>query len=75
MEQSGSEAEIESVVVGLSDAVRLVGMQLSDIDAQWHRIELEFEQRAAWIQQLEAQVGFSLLVLLFEPIVINSWWQ
>lgn len=52
---AGGEAEITSMVASLSDD-RLVNMQLAEIDRQWHRIELEFEQRAAWVQQLAAQV-------------------
>lgn len=47
--------QIAAIVAALADD-RLVGMQLRDIDRQWRRIELEFEQRAAWTQQLAAQL-------------------
>jgi hypothetical protein len=57
--QSRSESEIEHIVAGLSDD-KLVNMQLDEIDQQWHRIELEFDQRAAWIQQLSAQVRVTI---------------
>ncbi len=47
--------QIAAIVAALADD-RLVGMQLREIDRQWRRIELEFEQRAAWTQQLAAQL-------------------
>jgi hypothetical protein len=74
---AGGEAEIAAIVAALSDD-KLVNMKLTDIDAQWQRIDMEFEQRNAWILQLSAQVSFLafssfLLLILFAHIVISLY--